>query len=146
MSKSITLCSSASFYKELLKVRDELVRMDWRVELPEVAEKMLQSGDFRVETYKTWFKNPADYTVKAKYVLSHFEKIKRTDAILVVNQPKNDIAGYIGGNVLMEMAVAFEHKKKIFILNPADKRLPLLEEVLALQPVFLNGDLAKIDA
>ncbi len=146
MSKSITLCSSASFYKELLSVRDKLARKGWRVELPEVAETMLASGDFRVETYKTWFQNPADYTVKAKYVLNHFKKIRSTDAVLAINQTKNGLEGYIGGNVLMELAVAFEHGKKIFILNAVAKKLPLLEEVLALQPIFLNGNLEKIDA
>ena len=65
-------------------------------------------------------------------------------APLVLNFAKNGVDGYIGGNVLMEMGLAFHYKKPIYILNPVSPKLGFLEEVLGLQPVFLNGKLEKI--
>lgn len=61
-----------------------------------------------------------------------------------MNNEKNGVLGYIGGNVLMEMTIAFHFKKPIFIVNDISEDLPLKEEVYGMQPVFLNGDLSKI--
>jgi hypothetical protein len=45
----------------------------------------------------------------------HFKKVLDSDAILVTNFEKNGVEGYIGGNVLMEITLAFHYKKPIFI-------------------------------
>ena len=60
------------------------------------------------------------------------------------NYKKKGIKGYIGGNVLMEMAVAFFLEKPIYILNAASKKSALYEEVMAIQPRFLKGNLNNI--
>ena len=76
-------------------------------------------------------------------MVTHFKKIKVSDAILVVNNKKNNIDGYIGGNVLLEMMIAYEYKKPIYIMHPVSEYL-LTEEVYGLLPIFINGDLTKI--
>ena len=142
--KTIAICSSGSFYKQVLEAEKELKKRGFKVKIPSTAYKMRKSGNFDVEHYKTWFKNPAEYRVKAKLMRRHFKKILESDAILVLNYQKKGAPGYIGGNTLMEMALAFHHRKPIFVLNPVPATSPLYEEILGMSPVFLKGDLKKI--
>jgi len=138
------LCSSASFYKQVIETRDKLKKMGFQVLTPLTAGRMERSGDFRVETYKTWHKNADEYHRKAYLTKHHFNKIKIGDCILVLNYEKNGKSGYIGGAVLAEMAVAFHLNKPIYILNPIQEDIGYKEEILGMQPIVLSGDLAKI--
>ena len=54
--KTIVLCSSASFYKQVIEVRDVLKKMGFKVLVPLTAGKMEKSGDFKkaAELYKTF--------------------------------------------------------------------------------------------
>lgn len=142
--KIIVICSSAAFYAQALEAEAVLKKAGFSISLPLVANKMKKSGDFRVETYKTWFKNPNDYKRKTFLTKHHFNKIVKGDAILVLNYEKNGITGYIGGAVLAEMAIALHFGKKIYILNPPDESVSYKEEILGMNPIILNGDLSKI--
>lgn len=51
---------------------------------------------------------------------------------------------YIGGNVLMEMAIASYLKKHIFILNDIPSESSYVEEIIGLGPIVLRGDLKKL--
>ncbi len=143
-SKVITICSSASFYRQVLNVERELKQRGFKVKIPFTALKMKKSGNFEVSAYKLWFKNPKWYARKRFLMTHHFRKIKEGDAILVLNYKKKGQDGYIGGNVLMEMGLAFHYKKPIYIFNPISQNVSFLEEILGMRPVFLNGDLKKI--
>lgn len=105
---------------------------------------MKKRNDFDVSHYKTWFKNSADYTKKTQLMQGHFKKVMQADAILVVNNEKSSVKGYIGGNVLLEMFLAYLHKEPIYVLNDLGKNLPLEEEILGLSPIFLHGKLDTI--
>lgn len=142
--KTITICSSASFYKDVLEIEKQLKGMGFKVKIPTTAQKMQKSGNFTVEYYKTWFKNKKDYKKKTQLMKEHFKKVIEGDAILVVNKKKNGVAGYIGGNLLMEMALAFHFKKPIYILNEIEDNHPFIEEILGLNPIFFGGDLTGI--
>ncbi|MBA4319816.1 MAG: hypothetical protein C0412_15565 [Flavobacterium sp.] len=142
--KSITLCSSASFFKEGLKIRDKLKKLGFKVVVQHTARVMEKTRNYRISSYRTWFKNPELFSRKAKLMMKHFRAVEKGDAILVVNLKKKGMNGYIGGNVLMEMGLAFYLKKPIFLLNPLAKKSPLYEEVMGLRPVILNGDLSKL--
>ena len=143
-NKRIGICASASCYRQALDAADVLTSRGDAATVPKVAARMREIGDYRVETYKTWFQNPDDYSMKNDYVLSHFREIAEGDAVLVVNEPKNEVAGYIGGAVLMEMAIALYLGKPIFLLHPPAEQSPYLEEILAMQPMVLDGDLTKL--
>ncbi|MDE1974974.1 MAG: hypothetical protein KGI49_00485 [Patescibacteria group bacterium] len=142
--KTIVLCSSASFYKQVLDVRDALKKLGFKVLVPLTAGKMEKSGDFKVETYKTWFADSNAYDRKRFLTKHHFDKIAEGDSILVLNYEKNGKPGYIGGAVLMEMGVALHLGKKVYILNPIDETVGYKEEILGMLPVILNGDLNLI--
>ena len=51
---------------------------------------------------------------------------------------------YIGGNVLIEMGQAYVNGKKIFFLNGMPEGLSYMDEIEAMDPICLNGDLAAI--
>lgn len=61
-----------------------------------------------------------------------------------MNYEKHGKANYIGPNVLMEMAVAFYLNKPIYVLNDTPQDSPLIDEILGLEPIFLNGDISII--
>jgi diphthamide synthase subunit DPH2 len=142
--KTIVICSSASFYKQVIEVRDILKKLGFKVLVPLTAGKMERSGDFKVETYKTWFSDSNAYDRKRFLTKHHFNKVAKGDAVLVLNYEKNGKSGYIGGAVLMEMGLALHLGKKVYILHPIDESVSYKEEILGMLPVILNGDLELI--
>jgi diphthamide synthase subunit DPH2 len=142
--KTIVICSSASFYKQVIEVRDTLKKLGFKVLVPLTAGKMERSGDFKVETYKTWFSDSNAYDRKRFLTKHHFNKVAKGDAVLVLNYEKNGKSGYIGGAVLMEMGLALHLGKKVYILHPIDESVSYKEEILGMLPVILNGDLELI--
>jgi hypothetical protein len=141
----ITVCSSAQFFKQAVEVGQELKKLGFKVKLPKTASLMKRTGNFNVRAHKTWFKNKRDYRIKTGLIRDHFRKVIEADAILVLNLEKNGVFGYIGGNTLMEMALAFHLRKPIFIYNEIDDSLNFKEEVYGLEPVFIKGDLKLIN-
>ena len=61
----------------------------------------------------------------------------------LINENKNDVENYIGGNGLIEMAFAHILNKKIYLLNPVPK-LNYTDEIEAMQPIIINNDLKLI--
>ncbi len=141
---TVTLCSSADFYKRAVEIQGELETHGISTLLPATAEIMKKNGDFEVSHYKTWFSNANDYSKKTALMNGHFAEIEKSDAILVINEKKRGIPNYIGGNVLMEMTIAFYLKKPIFILNNIPKESAYLEEIIGLNPIVLGGDTEKL--
>lgn len=142
---TITICCSAAFFKDAVEISKELKSLGHKTLLPGVAKEMAKSGDFDVEKYKTWHKNEKDFGKKTILVKKHIKEVEKADAILVINNRKHDIEGYIGGNTLIEMAIAFYLKKPVYLLHKApDKKFMLYEEIMALNPIMINGNLRKI--
>lgn len=141
---TVVLCSSAAFYKHVNQLADELKTKGFDAVVPVTAEKMRASGDYDLEKIKTWYANPNDYDKKAELMRAHFDKVATGDSVLVVNDEKHGVPGYIGPNVLMEMGLAFYLHKPIYILNAVTSESPIYEEVLGMGSVVLDGDLTKI--
>jgi len=144
MSFNLAICASSSFYKEVIAFSYELEKLDINVILPDMAAKMKLEGRENEEVVVDWSNHPAGYGWKAELIRGHFEEIAQSDAILVINYEKHGKVNYIGPNVLMEMAVAFYLKKRIYILNDKPEDSPLIDEILGLEPVFLKGDISTL--
>jgi hypothetical protein len=142
--KTITLCSSASMYQKLTEIEKKLLKMEFKVEVPISARKMEESGDFNMKGKKVWMEDPNQFYKKTALMDAHFKKVEEGDAILVVNLDKNGVKGYIGGNVLMEMTLAYYLKKPIYVWKNIEKDHPFYEEVLGIKAIFLNEDLGEI--
>lgn len=142
--KTITICSSGSHYKNVIDIEKQLLKLGFKVLIPNTAKIMGKNNNYDINLYKTWLKDKKDYFKKTKVMIAHFKKVIMADAILVTNFDKNGIKGYIGGNVLMEMTIAFHYKKPIFIYNDIAEELSIKEEIYGLIPIFINGDLEII--
>ena len=145
MHMKITICSSASFYKHVMEIKAELEALGHTVFVPHNAIQMHKDNDFDVSHYKTWFNEASDYHKKSHLIRQHFDEIAKADAILVVNDEKHGVANYIGGNVLMEMAIAFYLKQKIFLYGDVPDGSTFEEEIKGMMPISLCGDLSKIN-
>jgi len=130
----ITICGSLKHLREMVATKKTLVDLGHTVELPHKSEQFLKENDFE-ET--------ASIKKKNWYIKKHLEKIKKSNAILVVNEDKNDVKNYIGGNTFLEMGFAFALNKPIFIKNPIPD-IHYKDEILGMLPIVLDGDLSKI--
>ena len=81
---------------------------------------------------------------KEKNRLSFFDKLKKSDALLVVNNTlKNGRKNYISGSSFLEMGFAHALGKKLFLLQGIPD-VSYKDEILAMHPVVLGGNLSKI--
>ena len=142
--KTIAVCSSANFYKQAVEVQAELEKLGLEAIIPITARKMQASGDYEVSHYKTWFGDKNDYHKKTALIKDHFVEIAKADSVLVLNYQKHGVDNYIGGNVLIEMAIAFYLGKPIYILNDIPQESPFVEEIIGLNPVVLHCSLESI--
>lgn len=151
----ITICGSIAFYKEMESVRDELLKLNHEVMIPELADEAPAEfgGDKKVYFGKYVEENGGidafspDHKIwdlKERAIVDHFKKIDWCDSILITNYEKRGVAGYIGGNTLIEIGVAFYLKKPIYILNPVSSELSYKVEVVGMKPTMLDGDVRKI--
>ena len=143
---TIVLCSSAAFYEHVNQVAAKLEKLGFTAVVPKTARRMAESGDYDVSHYKTWYEDANDYHKKAELMRAHFDEVAKGDAILVINDEKHGIAGYIGSNVLMEMGLAFHLHKQIYVLHSVTTESPVYEEVQGMGSVILDDDLTKISA
>lgn len=74
------------------------------------------------------------------------ERIKDVDAVLVMNLEKNGVPNYIGGNAFLEMGYAHILGKGIYLYNPIPEIPFYKTEIVAMKPVILDGDLARVNA
>jgi 8-oxo-dGTP diphosphatase len=128
--KTITICGSMQFAKEMSKLAAQLKEKGWNVFLPD----SLESSESKLKKTKT----------KKQYITAHFDKIKQSHAILVANYEKNNIPGYVGSNTLMEIGLAHALHKKIFILKELGEQ-KCKEEVLAIATQILNDDIDSLN-
>lgn len=151
----ITICGSIGFYKDMENIRDELVKRGFKVKIPELAlEVPREYGSGKKVYFGKYIEEnggidsfPAGHKIwdlKEGAINDHYQKIDWADAILVINSEKRGIKGYVGGNTLIEIGVAFYNKKKIFILNDVSPELTYKQEILGMKPTILAGDLSLI--
>ncbi|MFA5842021.1 MAG: hypothetical protein WC835_03655 [Candidatus Paceibacterota bacterium] len=144
----ITLCGSIAFYDGMKDIKDKLEAIGHEVKLPPHEIKDESGSMMPVKEYYARRKAASDddawiWDRKAEAITDHFDKVVWADAILVTNYDKNGIDGYIGGNTLMEMGIAFHLKKPIYLL----KKIPEIsykEEVLGMKTIVLNDDISLI--
>jgi hypothetical protein len=134
----IIICGSISAAKEILEVKVKLEKTGHEVEIPEGVKHFDEwEGDGAGKLEK------ADRKIKHDLIRGYYEKMKNYDAVLIVNSKKKEIEGYIGGNTFLEMGFAHVLNKKMYCLYSLPE-ISYTSEIMAMQPVILNGDLTKI--
>ena len=144
----ITICGSIAFHEKMLSTKKELEDKGYKVKMPPSKVKDKNGNSMHIKDYYQKRKEASEdeqwvWDRKAEAMMWHFDKIDWGDAVLILNYNKNNIKGYVGGNTLMEIGIAFFLKKKIFLLNPIPE-ISYKEEMFGTKPIILNGDLSKI--
>ena len=135
----ITICGSMHFAKEMIETQNILQEMGHEAIIPRDTHECVDRPELNVDM-EHCTKNDVDIDKE------HFNSIAESDAIVVLNYPKNGIVGYVGGATLMEIGIARHLDKNIFLLNdiPSEKDLGYAFEIRLARPVILHGDLGKI--
>ncbi|HZP55183.1 MAG TPA: hypothetical protein VFB03_00200 [Candidatus Saccharimonadales bacterium] len=141
--KTIVICSSSSFYEHCNQIAKELRKMGWKAVVPITARRMHKSGDYDVTKIKKWMDNSELFKIKRGLAMGHFKEVVKGDAVLIVNDDKQDKPNYIGPNSTMEWGLAYYLNKPVFILNGVPKDSNYYEEVYGMATV-IDGDLEKI--
>lgn len=131
----IVICASMSFAEKIFEIEKNLKDQGHEVFVHKNVEKHMEREFSSSENIRD--------KMEGDVIKVYFEKIKNSAAILVLNYDKNGIENYVGGNVFLEMGFAHVLNKKIFLLNEIPE-ISYKDEIVAMQPKILNGDLSKI--
>jgi len=133
----IFVCCSKHFYEKIPSLLNELKKQGHIITLPNnfkdafKEERMKELGE---KEHIKW---------KSSKLKLQNKKIKENQALLIFNFKKGSYENYIGGATFLEIYKAWELKKKIFLFNPIPK-CSFTDELIAMKPIVLNGDLSKI--
>lgn len=122
----ITIVGSMSFYNEYLRIKQTLEAKGHKIIVP-----------LPNEMYRKDEKNP-----KLKAMQDFNDNLDKSDAILVANFEKHGKKHYIGINSIMEIGMAFNRNKKVFLLYDIPEGYE--EELKAIGCIILKGDITKI--
>jgi len=137
--KSVIICGSILAEDDIILVRDTLESIGHEVEIPYGVYQYLDNGKKHLPD-----KERADQKIDQDLISRYFHLIKKFDVVLVVNVEKNGVKNYIGGNTFLEMGFGHVLQKVIYTLNPLPEEVGYLDEIKAIKPVILNGDLTLI--
>ncbi len=140
----IYVLGSTSFMNEMVDAKKQLCSLGYVGWIHPHYEAFVR-GEMQ-EHLKRWRDGERSLLKRQNnYLHEHYKNIIESDAVLIVNSKKNGIKNYIGGNVLMEMGQAYVNHKKIFFLNSLPTGLPYMDEIEAMDPICLFGDLKNIE-
>lgn len=123
----ITICGSLAFEKTMQAAQLTLEKMGYETAVPVSAENA-----------------NTDPLTRKRLIDDYFVEIDTSDAILVINETKNGVDNYIGGNTLIEMARAYAQGLEVFLLHPIPE-MSYTIEIEAMQPIVIDGDMQNID-
>jgi len=128
-----------------MEIKEVLEKRGIEVIIPEGLSDYLNDPELKKRASGWETLEGAERKIKNNLIRGYYEEIKTSDAILVVNMDKNGIKNYLGGNSFLEMGFAHVLDKPIYVLNPLPEELKVFyQELVAMQPVVINGDLSLI--
>ena len=134
----IAVCGSMAFAKEMVDVSTNLKRSGHVCFIPHDA-----IGHVTGKIKKDSSSEGIHKKIAKDLIRRHHKLIQKSDAILVLNYDKKGTKNYIGGNTFLEMGFAHVLRKPIYLLNPIPD-MNYTDEIIAMQPIILDGSLSKI--
>lgn len=141
----IVICGSMAFAEEMRSAQNILEEKGHQVILPEFVEVFVKYKALQSQAKQGGGLEGARWKKEYDLIRRHYQKIKNADAILVLNFEKKGIPNYIGGNSFLEMGFAHVLRKKIYLLNEIPTFDFCYEELLAMEPIVLKGDLKNLN-
>ena len=124
--------------EKMLEVKDKLEKMGHEAICSKFVKNFIGKNDVEKEEIKLHQK----YNLDA--IKEFWNDMQDVDAVLALNLDRKGIPNYIGGNTFLELGFAYVLNKKIFLFNPIPDIHFYDTEIIAMRPVILNGDLARI--
>jgi predicted RNA-binding protein with PUA domain len=124
--------------KKILEIKEALEEME--------IETFVSNDVLEYNKKKTVDKdefNSSDQKTMKDLIRLYYKEIEKADAILVVDEEKNNIKNYIGANTFLEIGFAHVLEKRIFLLNPIPE-ITYSDEIVAMKPMVLEGDLNNL--
>lgn len=137
----IAICGSMTFAREMQDVKRLLESRGHQCVVPEGIERYA-GGKIQA----VGGSEGASRKVAHDLIRRYYREIVNADAILVCNYSKGGVAHYIGGNAFLEVGFAHVLGKKIFLLHPLPAQELIREELEAMQPQVLHGNLSALPA
>lgn len=137
--KKIMIVCSTTFYEKIKTISEYLLKNNYEIVYPNgynEEEKHPKTQEELTNQYKSFYNESR-------------EKIKRVDAILVLNfdKAKDNITlkNYIGPSTFLEMYEAFMQNKKIYVYTSLpDETFLLYDDIKAINPICLNEKIENI--
>jgi len=135
----IAVICSLTFSKEAGLIKKKLEEKGHHVSLPYSVERVLQ-GEMTVEGIESMKKDGSfnSYVISNDLIRWNWERMKKDEAVLVVNLEKKGIKGYIGGNTFLEIGLAYINNMKIFLWNDIPNIEYFKDELTSMSPIILN--------
>jgi len=139
---NIMIAASSVFVKEMVQYKEKLEKLGHENNLHEhyIAQANGQMKDLVIRMDREHGSVKKEYD----YIRYHFNEIKQSDAILVLNFDKNGIKNYIGANTFLEIGYAHVLNKKIYLLNEMPEQAYIKDELEAMDMVVIHSDLIRI--
>jgi hypothetical protein len=134
----IGVISSMQNSEKMIEVCDALEKQGHIAFASKFAPSMVGKSDEEKEKMKLNQK----YNMDA--IREFWKAMQGADAVLVLNIEKNGMKNYIGGNTFLEMGFAHVLDQKIFLYNLIPENPFYQTEIIAMNPVVINGDLSLI--
>lgn len=134
--KIFIICSK-KFYRKCEYYQRELEKMGHEVILPNLFDD--PEFEFRVRDKS---RKEHQKLVKELFLLSK-KKIEQCDSVFVLNFDSQSTKNYIGGSTFIEMYMAYERNKRIYVLNEPTQR-EFLDEIGGFGAVILNGNIDSL--
>lgn len=137
--KKIMIVCSTTFYKKIKPISEYLLKKNYEIIYPNgynEEEKYPKNQEELTNQYRSFYNESK-------------EKIKKADAILVLNFNKNKnnvtLKNYIGPSTFLEMYEAFMQNKKIYVYTSLpDETFLLYDDIKAINPICLNEKIENI--
>lgn len=129
-----------SFSKEMVEYGDRFERLGITPLVAPTVKFYIEGSKSRDEYSSV---ETADLKKKYNVIRRHIDYIKGSNGILVLNFDRKGIQNYIGANSFLEIGYAFAFEKDIFLLNDIPDQ-PIKDEIMAMDPIVINGKLDLI--
>lgn len=138
----IVIIGSTSFRKEKMDIKEKLKKAGHEPIIDPWCEAIVLGKDDKL---KDMVKKEPSYVKKQyDFIRWYYNAISSADAVIAVNITKNQIQNYIGSNTFLEIGYAHALGKKYFLLNKMPDQQYINDEIMAMDPIVINGDLSKI--
>ena len=127
-----------SVSKEMVEAEKNLKELGHKVVIPDFTYEYAE-----MDTIDKMHTESARNKVEHDLIRGYYKKIKDSDALIVINVNRHGVEGYIGGNSFLEMGFAYILNKPIYLFNNIPE-MSYTDEIKAMQPTIINGDLGLI--